>query len=288
MELNLIKKEIISLIKNKKELSSIDDEFIEEKLNILLPKYKVDFSKYASFKQFQRSSNCKEIVSKLRSELREIYGVFIKTSLNDFEKKINSIKSYDDKCVDEILLAHQSSNERNSQYNLIYSKLFEELFSLGLLKKFTLIELGCGFNPFAYKFFPIKPQKYYVSDISTQDVNLISKFFKNTDICGTASQLDLLNSNSLEYLSTLEKIDLCFLLKTLDSLETKSRHISKKLISSLNCEYFVVSFPTKTLGGKKTITQSKRNWFENFCTKEFGDFKTIEIPNEIFYIFKKK
>lgn len=288
MESELIISELITQIKSKKELSTLNDEFIKEILLKQLKELKIDFSKYNSFKQFSRSSICKNIISKTRSQLRIIYGVFIKEPSSNLKKILNEISTYDDEKINLILASHQSSYERLNYYQEIYKKIFSILFDLKLKKDFSILDLACGFNPIAYKYLPIKPTYYLASDLSNQDMNFIKDFFIKTKISGDAISLDLTNLKSIEKLNSLQNFDVCFLFKALDSLESSSRHISKKLISNLNCKFFVVSFPTKTLGGKKQILESKRSWFEKFCEKNNYILHTTDLNNELFYIFSKQ
>jgi 16S rRNA (guanine(1405)-N(7))-methyltransferase len=285
MEYQSITLELIKLIKNKKELNSLDDSLIETHLLKYKNEINSILNKYTSFKQFQKSAVCKDIISSIRADLREIYGVFIKTNLNNFEKNIAKLNNYEDPLIEKILSGHQSSIERLNHYSKTYILIFNKLFEWGLNKKYSLIDLACGFNPFAYKYLPIKPTKYLASDLSTKDMSLINSFFKNTKIKGEAIALNLLSQNDTDILKN--HYDVCFLFKALDSLESKSRHSSKKLISKINSDFFVISFPKKTIGGKKEIKLSKRTWFERFSDQNFSKKEVFEIENETFYLLKK-
>ena len=285
MEFESIITELTQLIKNKKELKPLDDSLI----NSCILKNKKDLDsiieKYTSFKQFQKSTLCKEIISKIRADLREIYGIFIKTNLNTFETKINQLKTYEDPLIEKILLSHQSSMERLNYYTKIYSLIFEKLIEWGLNKKYSLIDLACGFNPFAYKYLPLKPTTYIALDLSTEDMVIIESFFKKTKIKGKTMALNLITQQDSEILK--QQHDVCFLFKALDSLESKSRHSSKKLISKINTKFFVISFPKKTIGGKKDIQINKRSWFDKFSDQNFTKKEIFDIENEVFYILQK-
>lgn len=301
MEIEFIKKEIIKHIKNKKELSSIDDNFVIDFLNKYLQKNNLDLSyfiEYKNVKQLEKSKKYKSLISEIRSELRKIYGVFIKNNSSNFKTIINNLKSYDDEIIDEILNSHQSSNERLNYYPQLYSDLFDILFSLDCKQDFVILDFACGFNPFSYKYFPEKPKKYFASDLSSNDMFIINNFFKKTNISGIAIKTNLLDETEIDFLLNTINQDLifkkeknissiCFLFKALDSLESIIRHSSKKLFSKINANYFVVSFPKKTLGGNKIIPDNKRNWFEKFIQKMNLEYKTHEIDNEFFYIIKK-
>ena len=85
----------------------------------------------------------------------------------------------------------------------------------------------------------------------------------------------------------VKKNDLVLLLKTLDSLETVKKNISEMVLKNLQAKFIVVSFSTKSLGGKKIIKKEKRAWFEKLLNKLGYEFKIFEVPGELFYIITK-
>lgn len=279
--------EFVSLIKNKDELKSLDSNFVKQilfkQLDWSVVK-KLNF--YSSFKQLKRSKISKDLISSTRKILRERFGMFIKKPLVKDRKKLLSIKNYESDFVDKILSSHQSTFERKRFYEKLYFNIFSTLFEMGLKKDFSLGDFACGYNPLSYKYFSVKPINYFACDLSSLEMDLINSFFENTNINGKAHGFDLLSNEFSNFLKN-HYFDVVFLFKALDSLESVKKHSSKKLIAKINSSFFVVSFPLVSIGGKKSISSSKRSWFENFCVKEKWDFKTFSISNELFYIIKK-
>lgn len=289
MENKLIfEEEIISLIQEKSELKSLNVVYVKKIFLSLLSSSDIDkLNSYSSFKQCKRSKVCNSLVSSSRKILRERYGVFIKKPISNFKNKLNSISSFDDPFIETILDSHQSTFERHSYYSSFYPLLFEKLFSLGLKKDFSLGDFACGYNPFAYSFFPFKPNYYFACDLSDKEMSIVDYFFKSTNISGSALGYDLLSNSFSDFLST-NAFDVVFLLKALDSLESVKKHSSKKLLSKIKTKFFVISFPLVSIGGKNTIDSSRRSWFETFCKKEGWSFSSLSVPNELFYVVKKE
>lgn len=279
--------DMISLIKEKKELRTLDDNFVQKYLDKFLPNYKIDYVKYKTFKQFKKSSMCKEIVSAVRGKLREVYGVFIKKSSTTILKKIKSLISFKDAVLIDLLESHQSTMERIPHYTSFYKEIFNILFELGLKEDFNLVDLACGFNPLGYQFLPIKPKEYIVSDLSSNDMEMINTFFNITSINGIAFSGDLLTSETIEKINSKGPFDLCFFFKALDSLESVSRHSSKKILSAINSRFFVVTFPLISIGGGSIISSDKRYWFENFCNNQGWKLIKRDFANELVYIIEK-
>ena len=279
--------ELIVAIKDKPELSSLDNSFVSQILDTFLaPIPDSVFDKYSSFTQCKRSKKCKELISSVRKHLRVVYGVFIKQPLPEFKNKLSSLSSYDDPFIDNVLQFHQSTHERHPTYKQVYKEIFSYLEKKNLPEQYVLGDFACGYNPFAYKFLPKKPSNYFVSDLSSSDMNFVQDFFTRTKISGKAIAFDLLSDEFSKFMAST-KFDVVFLFKALDSLETVKRHSSKRVFSELQSRFIVVSFPSVTIGGNQTISSSKRWWFENFCTQNNWDFEVFSTSTEQFYLIEK-
>ena len=70
--------------------------------------------------------------------------------------------------------------------------------------------------------------------------------------------------------------------KTLDSLETLRKGITKDILKKIKSKVIIISFPTRTLSGKM-LSKKRLVWFN----KMLSDYSIFEIENEIFYIINK-
>ncbi len=250
--------ELIGEIKKKKEFQSLSETFIEE----FLKKYKVT------------EKNKKEIVKQVRAKLREVYGAFWFASETKSTKILASLKSLDDiETHIKILKMHRSTRERIPHYAEMYAWIFKDK------QVKTLLDLGCGLNPFSYPFLPQKP--YYIAvELAQKDADFISMYFKKFSIPGESNVIDLARER------TFPKADLCFMFKIFDTLETIKPNITKELLDALDVSWLVVSFSTKTLGGKRAISKKRLVWFEKLINAY--PYETLELENEFFYMIKKQ
>ncbi len=259
--------QVVRAVKQKRELASLDDNFVLEKVKKILKKEKkirtkLDNSK--SFKEFSRSKDFKELKSKVREELRKVYGVF--------QKKKGSSP----------LLAHQSSEERYDYYPEIYQKLFTITG-----KPETIIDLGCGANPYSYEYLSCTPF-YMAMDLPSEDLKEIAAFFKKNKIKGEVLGIDLVKEyDKLALLLKDNPFDVAFLFKLLDSLETVKKNISIKLLEAVNATWLIVSFPTVSIGGRKHIKKERRAWFEKLLTRKGWHWEELTIGEEVFYVVLK-
>ena len=280
--------ELIALIKDKKELSSLDDVFVREILRKKLAPISPDkLSSYSSFKQFRRSSLSKKIITEVRSYLRTVYGVFQQKPLSDCSSLTSQLSSPSDPLISTLLLSHQSTKERLPYYEELYSSLLSVFAECGIsLSSWSLLDLACGWNPLAVSFFPSVPKTYVGVDLSSSDMSELNSLFTRFSLPYSFYSFDIVSDDFRQWLSSQPSFDVCFLFKALDSLEFASRHSSKKLLSSLlkKTKCIVATFPRVSISGRSNSSMDSRFWLESWCEKEGLSFKKQFLPNEVCYI----
>ena len=266
-------KKLINDIKQKKELSELDDKFVKEELNRffkrepkILKKLKEEFN--------QKSKEYKQTIKEVRAKLRRSYGLF------RVEKETKNIKELiKTKDYQKILETHSSTKERLPFYDQLYHKLFK---TTGKPK--TILDLGAGINPLSYSYMNLKNVNYYAYDLSKEEVKIINQFFKDNKIKGKAGILDLLQ---IDKVKKLPKADLAFLFKMTDVLDKSKGHkTSEQIIKAIPAKFIIVSFPTLTMSGKK-MNHPRRGWIELMSKRLGYNFKVLEFSNELFYVIKK-
>jgi hypothetical protein len=231
------KMELIELaedIRSKKELRNLDPEFIIEKIeDALASNFKIR-EKFESRRLFRKSKEYKELIKKVRANLREIYGVFILKDYHRIEKYIAELKKGNkEQYLKKILESHQSTKERLPYYPQIYKNIFA---ITGRPKR--ILDLGCGLNPCSYPYLGCKPI-YVASDLSEKDCDVLNEFFIAMKIEAIAFPYNILHFKRTSYLEHLNA-DVCFLFKVIDPVETQSRDFSEYLVKNLPCRHLVV------------------------------------------------
>ena len=271
---------VMELIRQKKELSAIDTQFIEPILDDYIVKNNALWNKIISHPKIEKSRELKILVKDIRKRLREVYGAFAinlnkrNKLLGELEHLVN-INAEHEKIIElhkKILMTHRSTRERLSYYEEIYKKIFSITG-----KPEHILDVGSGLNPLAMEFVDIKDVKYTAIELTDEDCSFLNRYFKIMQIDGMAIKMNLLVENKFP------KVDVCFMFKILDSLETLKRNVSKELILSIDAKFIVVSFPKETLSGKPLSTK-RLAWFR----KLVDIHAEFEVRNEVFYIIKNK
>lgn len=276
---------LIQKIKEKKELSSLDDDYVLEHIEKnLTPKIKKKLESAKDIDQFARSKEYDELRSAVRKTLRQTYGVFSHEHDNKQELLQKLVNNKDEQVVRELLNLHQSTQERLPYY----TKFYRELFAITGCHP-RILDIGCGLNPVSYPFMKCNA-RIACCDISSNDMEFLNTYFETMGIDGKAYSADALDDEKINAIVEKEKPEMILLLKVADTLETLKRHSSKKLIARLadKVQWIVVSFPLVSLGGGKRIHDNRRSWFENFLAKTEWEVENIELPNEKIYVIKTK
>ncbi|HYD03259.1 MAG TPA: hypothetical protein VEC16_03075 [Alphaproteobacteria bacterium] len=301
--------ELIEDIKDKKELRTLDDGFVKNKMDAYFSerfheqekkKFLEKLKNSKTYKQFTKSKEYKFIIKELRAELRKVYGVFILEGYEKRKKILQELSELDKddkeesmKLHEQLFNLHKSTKERMDHYDELYKTIFDTIEnldredkSLAGKHKFTFMDLACGLNPISTVLFRDKIQRYYASDISTEDCEFLKDYFDTTELDAIIFPADL-TDEKLFY--KLEKIpvDICLIFKTLDGLERIKRNISKDLMNCLNTKYFAITFPTLSISAHREIKEHRRQWFEKMLDNLGWKYEKFTMDSELLYVIKK-
>jgi len=273
---------LVSEIKKKKNLRSLPRDFVRDLIIQFFRKYpnlEEDLKKHP---KPLKSRDFKFMLKEIRKTLHDIYGVFIlrKKDLKQLKEHLKKTKKLDEEALRmhrELLSSHKSSEERLN----FYSEIYENIFSYTGKPK-SILDLACGLNPLSFPWMGLKKVGYFASELTEEDSKFIQEYFnimKPFGLNGKSFAMNLLK------LKKLPEVDICFLFKTLDSLEDLEKDYSEKLLKKISAKFIIVSFPTMSIGGKNPIKQ--RGWFLRMMRTLNVKAETFDIENEIFYIIKK-
>lgn len=271
--------DLIKLLSNYDQKNNTNYEGAKSELLIFNDKKKLsiynfqltDLAEYTALEK-PISKTFDALIKSIKNHFRRTYGMF----QTKHYSKVDRLLSDFDKNKDQILSSHSSTYERAQFYDEFYAKVNN---SINLNNADTILDLGCGMNPVSYEHFNLTDKHIYLNEISKKDCDRLQivldhykeKYFCEGEvICGSIFDLDF------------PEVDVCFMLKLLETLEITSWDYSKELLSRIKAKYIVVSFSTKTLSGKQIYCN--REWFEKLIKDKH--YEMFEIFNEIIYVVK--
>jgi len=274
----LMIKEFVKTIKDKKSLKNLDDSFVEKLILDYLDKHLKLKKKLVEHPKVLKSKEFDVLLKEVRKKLHEVYGVFNLgvISLDGLRKALEGEGDVAEEHK-KLLMKHKSSMERIDDYEFIYEKIFSVTG-----KPKSVLDLACGLNPLSFVFMGLKKVDYYAYEVSSKDVKFLKEYFKlmkGKGLNGKGVAVDLLHAGKFP------KTDVCFLFKTLDSLEALKKDYSYELFDKINSKFIVVSFATKSIGGRGKL--GDRKWFLRFLEKKKYRYEGFELGNEVFYVVRR-
>ena len=179
--------------------------------------------------------------------------------------------------LERMLSRHASTRERLplTRMDALYAKLFE---TTGRPR--SVLDLACGINPV---YLGARGIRTTGVDISGEAVAVVNAFGSNYGLPVDAVCADLLCGGLPR-----DRHDVALLFKALPLLERQQAGAAARVMGGVNAGYLVVSFPTRSLGGKNVgMAAHYTQWMEARLPANRAVAGRFETENELFYILKE-
>ena len=177
-----------------------------------------------------------------------------------------------------IMGMHASTRERLPHLERFYDTI------LGALPPIrSVLDLACGLNPLAFGWIPLAPgAAYYACDAVGSLVAVVSEFLALAGITGQATTCDLLSD------PPLVQVDVALALKLLPVLDQVERNAGARLLRGLQARWIVVSYPTRSLGGRgRGMAANYERQFRDTIADQPWRATPFEFPNELVFLIDK-
>jgi 16S rRNA (guanine(1405)-N(7))-methyltransferase len=171
--------------------------------------------------------------------------------------------------------AHASARERLPFLAPFYQRIFAQL---GPVRR--VLDLGCGLNPLAIPWMPLAADAvYHAYDVHGDLVQFLAAALPLLGVAGTARLSDLAQD------VIDQPADLALLLKLLPTLEQLDRTAGDRLLTRLNAQHMVVSFPIRSLGGReKGMRTTYETRFRHMIADRPWQVERLEFPTELVFV----
>ena len=212
-----------------------------------------------------RYKKAKDLEKAVRERLHGITSAFMTEA--EYKRALESGST------EEILSCHASTRERMplSAMDDLYARLFPEAPD-------SILDLACGLNP-VYLAERYPQARITGVDISGQSVRIMQKLGID------ARHGDLLCEASVPQ----ERFDAALLFKILPLLERQKASSALDVLMRIKAGTIVVSFPTRTLGGRNVgMEENYSRWMEAHLPENRFISDRLTTENELFYLLKEK
>ena len=227
--------------------------------------------------EYKKYSNDRDRIKGAKNALHAIYGAFLTSGIYKKANKILDQHNQSD-WHNKILQLHASTNERIHDLHEFYSFIFE---NIGPVE--SILDIGCGFNPFTIPYMPHKPTKYHAIDIDSRTADINNRCFAAMGLPELAACADIIID------TPNITADAAFLFKLLPLIDRQAKGRSAKLLSEVDTKFLVITYPTKSLTGKEKGMQAfYAAAFEEVIGGNLFVSSKRQIGSELVYIIVKK
>jgi len=245
-----------------------------------------DLIKNIGMRELSKRRNLKISIKSTKDKLHQICGAYFLEKPSYalwLEKLRNAKKSGDEdlfrKACAEIMSCHYSTRERLSVLDQFYKGIFSLLPSIH-----SIMDIACGFHPLSIPWMPL-PQKvkYYAYDVYKDLIEFLDDFMIITNIDGYAEARDVVQH------PPETDVDLAFILNSIPCLEQIEKSAGLKLLESVNANFFAVSYPVRSLGGRgKDMRKHYELQFNKMIQEKKWIIQRLEFRSELVFMITKK
>ena len=227
-----------------------------------------------------------DVIKHVRRRLHQAAGAYLAgrprydTWLKELQLAAENSDEFRNDCM-RIMSFHSSTRERADFLAEFYDTLFGAIPPVR-----SVADLACGYNPLAIPWMKLTPGcRYLAVDIYSDLADFLSGALPLTGVSGKAIAADLLEP----YPHLSGSFDLVLLLKTLPCLEQLRKGSALALLQSLNARHIAVSYPTRSLGGRrKGMEIFYESWFRELIDEQRWTAERFSFARENLYIVEKK
>ncbi len=233
-------------------------------------------------KELHKRKNLKEAIKETKNTLHQIAGAYL-DNLPPYAKWIAELERLQgdsaeiQEALKRMMTSHSSTRERLPHFHNFYAKTVSEIGSVE-----SVIDLACGLNPLALSFLPLSAgASYFAYDLYGDMISFLNAYFALTLPGGYAEARDVVAN------PPTQPVQLALILKFLPVLEQTEKEKTLNWLKSINANYFLISFPTKTLSGRSM--RMAENYEKQFCEvlqQPNWNYKRILFDNELCYLIE--
>lgn len=229
--------------------------------------------------ELPRSRNADDAVKRVKRRLHQVVGAFRgsarRNELIDTWRGDLAGPPFRAACLD-LMRGHASTRERIEHLDGFYPAIWART---GVPA--TLLDLGCGLNPLALPWMGIRGATYHASDVDERPLATVRGLL---EIVGQPHEVRTLD---LAAGVPEQQADVALLLKLVPTLDRQDAAAATRLLRGLRVRHAVVSFATRSLGGRRGgMERTYRRRLDRLAV-DAGRVRNVaeaSVPNELVFV----
>lgn len=236
----------------------------------------------------RRNVPLKEAVKETKNKLHQVAGAYLdrRTPYAEWLTRLRAAAQKRDGSSSEalrelcweIMSSHASTRERLPSIENFYTVCLERVQPVR-----SVLDIACGLNPLSLPWMPLAPDApYYACDLYSDMMAFVGEFLDAAGRAGSATAQDVVSS------PPTQNVHVALILKALPPLEQTGKTAGIDLLRAVNAEHMLVSFPTRTLGGRsKQMGAHYEARFRAQTAAEGWTLERHEFANELCFLVSK-
>lgn len=235
-------------------------------------------------RELKAHRSLKAAIKETKNKLHQVAGAYLERP-PDYPAWLDLLRAAADRpearaaACQTIMGHHASTRERLPQLERCYREIFAALPPVG-----RLLDLACGLNPLAAPWMGLPPGSFYQAcDLYADMCAFIDAALPLLGQPGAAEVCDLSGA------SPPWPADVALILKTLPVLEQIRRGAARDLLDAVRAPHLVVSFPTRSLGGRNVgMAESYAALLRGICDPAgWPILAELTFVNEVVFVVQK-
>lgn len=238
----------------------------------------------------QRHPEARDAEKAAKRKLHQIYGAYVTPNLLKKAGALVEALPPDadygqvEACCEAILRLHASTRERLDYVAELYAAVWR---LTGRPK--SVLDLACGLNPLALPWMGLPEDVSYTCiDIDHRLIALIDRLFQlavRQERRTGFQPVFAARCDDILVSPPTDTPDVALLMKTLPCLEQQEAGASLRLLGELRARHVVVSFPTRSLGGRQCGMERNYGELIDELASNLGwQSEKLSYPNEAVYV----
>ncbi len=178
----------------------------------------------------------------------------------------------------QLLTSHASTRERIPLNETFY----RDIFNLTGTPR-VLLDVACGLNPFTLPWMGLPLDTQYLAyDLHKPRVELINAFLAHVQQTGSAYHQDILVD------PPQVEADVIFFFKEAHRFDQRERGANREFFRKLKTRWLLVSLPTVSLSGQRSMLEGDRRLVAETCAGEDWQVRELMFDSEIVFCIRKQ
>jgi 16S rRNA (guanine(1405)-N(7))-methyltransferase len=236
-------------------------------------------------RELERGAKLKEAIKATKNKLHQVGAAFLADEMR-YTSWLAELRlaaqsgdrgTLRDACA-RIMLHQSSTRERLPILDQFYTTILANLPPIN-----TLLDVACGLNPLAIPWMPLAAHAtYYAYDIYQDMMDFLNACLALFEVEGVAQARDV-----IQY-PPQQKVDVALILKALPCIEQMDKSATLRLLSEINADHLLVSFPAHSLGGRRRgMAVNYETRFRALIADKDWPIKRFEFANELVFLITK-